>query len=956
MRFYATADWDDRHWTTTLLTALILVSLFSLPDSASAQGRVYWTEPDNSSIQSTGIDGMSPATIARGLYMLEPIEIDADELAGWLYWTDRALGTIARSRSDGRTPEFLIGDPNVLYPPMVGGSLHAPYGLSVDATNGFIYWSEKDLIRRARLDGSDIVDLVTGFAWPQALEVFPEENLMFWTVSGGGTYRARLNGSDIEKISDLGTEYLALSKQARSLYISKDKTIIRFGLDGENQETIVEFDANIHAVGVEEGADRLCWSFNRGLACSALDGTDPAVLMATPRAARGISIDTKSRMVSFSTGPWPARLMRCRHDGSGIEDLIDPILAPVDVSVDPVEGKVYWIDTPIYGPVVVTRSNLDGSSIEDIRITASTGLTFGAVSSVTVDPVSRRLYVGLSAQGSGYIGGFASGPLDGPVDKVVVGSSGLFWVNPIDILVDPVDQVLYYASRELHRIARMSTDGTSHEILVSGIDPRGIAIWDPVAATPGGKIAERRLFWVEHDQKRIRSANLDGTDAIDILTGLSDPAYLKIDSYSGIMMWSDFGSGQIMRANLDGSDMRTIASADSRISGIDFVSSPSAVSLTYPPPLASGLPTSIDLTWINPTPSARSEIQVAAGGSLHDIVLALNTPLTTARFDAPVARSDYYWKVRSVSAAGGPGPWTSWSKFSVGSEGALAVTLSEPADGATGVDVEPALAWQEAPSAAFYHLQVSDTAAFVHPIVDIDSLSAMSMAVGPLDNETTYFWRVAGVGEDGEYTFSQASSFTTVVAAPAAVALVSPNSGEAGVSTLPEFSWNEVDDAISYTLEVASDGGFSAIVESVNLAGETYAADVALTYDTEYFWHVRASNAGGEGPWSETRTFRTSVGTAVETDGPPEAFALHQNYPNPFNPTTSIRFDLPVGGPIRLTVINVLGRTVATLFDAVKPAGRYEVVFDARHLPNGLYMYHLNGVGYQQTRTMTLLR
>lgn len=40
----------------------------------------------------------------------------------------------------------------------------------------------------------------------------------------------------------------------------------------------------------------------------------------------------------------------------------------------------------------------------------------------------------------------------------------------------------------------------------------------------------------------------------------------------------------------------------------------------------------------------------------------------------------------------------------------------------------------------------------------------------------------------------------------------------------------------------------------------------------------------------------------------PQSYALHPNMPNPFNPETQIRFDLPISGPLRLTVDNASGR------------------------------------------------
>jgi hypothetical protein len=83
---------------------------------------------------------------------------------------------------------------------------------------------------------------------------------------------------------------------------------------------------------------------------------------------------------------------------------------------------------------------------------------------------------------------------------------------------------------------------------------------------------------------------------------------------------------------------------------------------------------------------------------------------------------------------------------------------------------------------------------------------------------------------------------------------------------------------------------------------------------------------------------------------------LYQNYPNPFNPTTKIRWQSSTGGWQILKVYDVLGKEVATLVNEEKPAGTYEVDFDASGLSSGVYIYTLkvNGVSYSQS--MILLR
>ncbi len=97
---------------------------------------------------------------------------------------------------------------------------------------------------------------------------------------------------------------------------------------------------------------------------------------------------------------------------------------------------------------------------------------------------------------------------------------------------------------------------------------------------------------------------------------------------------------------------------------------------------------------------------------------------------------------------------------------------------------------------------------------------------------------------------------------------------------------------------------------------------------------------------------------AVEPDRPalPTRFALYPAAPNPFNPQTTLRFDLPTTGRVRLSVYDMLGREVARPVDAPMVAGHHEVTFDGAGLSTGVYLYRIEVGSFVQVRRMLLLK
>ncbi|CUT05440.1 Por secretion system C-terminal sorting domain-containing protein [Candidatus Kryptobacter tengchongensis] len=92
----------------------------------------------------------------------------------------------------------------------------------------------------------------------------------------------------------------------------------------------------------------------------------------------------------------------------------------------------------------------------------------------------------------------------------------------------------------------------------------------------------------------------------------------------------------------------------------------------------------------------------------------------------------------------------------------------------------------------------------------------------------------------------------------------------------------------------------------------------------------------------------------------PVEFSI-RSYPNPFNPSATISYELPTDGFVRLSVFDVLGREVEVLVNEIKPAGFYDVSFDASNLPSGVYFARISvvsneGKSFVQTIKMVLTK
>jgi parallel beta-helix repeat protein len=88
----------------------------------------------------------------------------------------------------------------------------------------------------------------------------------------------------------------------------------------------------------------------------------------------------------------------------------------------------------------------------------------------------------------------------------------------------------------------------------------------------------------------------------------------------------------------------------------------------------------------------------------------------------------------------------------------------------------------------------------------------------------------------------------------------------------------------------------------------------------------------------------------------PESFRLGANYPNPFASETTIPFDVPAAGNVRVEIFNSLGQVVVVPVDRSLSPGSYRITVSAATLPSGVYYYRMRVSGMVLTGRMTVVK
>lgn len=200
-------------------------------------------------------------------------------------------------------------------------------------------------------------------------------------------------------------------------------------------------------------------------------------------------------------------------------------------------------------------------------------------------------------------------------------------------------------------------------------------------------------------------------------------------------------------------------------------------------------------------------------------------------------------------------PWINWENpvLSEGESYWETTTLRLPENKVTGLDTSVTFKWNTVDNAQTFKFQLSENTGFTNLVSD-ESLSDTTITVDGLKRGTVYYWKVRIVNAEGELgPWTPISNFITYTPLPESPTGLRIRTHERRTDYI-FFTWNKIENADNYYMEVADDSLFTAVVNS-GFASSTERTVYDVNEGDHYYWRVQGRNIAGSGPWSKVHNF-----------------------------------------------------------------------------------------------------
>lgn len=324
------------------------------------------------------------------------------------------------------------------------------------------------------------------------------------------------------------------------------------------------------------------------------------------------------------------------------------------------------------------------------------------------------------------------------------------------------------------------------------------------------------------------------------------------------------------------------------------VGTPQNFVLLSPVADASGIIDSTTLSWAVATNATSYQVLVADNIALENALYDQNVgDVTNVVVSGLLDVTDYYWQVIAINDNGNTTNIGSSRHFTTGGV-PLAFLKTSPSDNSSGQDIDLQLQWAVAPGATNYLVVVSTNSDLSLPDFSGNVGNVTVKDLTGLSSFASYYWQVSAnnafgstIASGGPWKFITSSNPANI---PADFTLVSPANATTSQATNINLSWNASTRATNYTLQIATDSGFIAMVYNSSL-GDVTSKDVVLAgLGATYYWRVKASNIDGE-KWN------TGGARSFTTFDIPEVFSYSSplNGSSGYQPSTTLSWNAATG-------------------------------------------------------------
>ncbi|KAA3597651.1 MAG: T9SS C-terminal target domain-containing protein [Calditrichaeota bacterium] len=379
-----------------------------------------------------------------------------------------------------------------------------------------------------------------------------------------------------------------------------------------------------------------------------------------------------------------------------------------------------------------------------------------------------------------------------------------------------------------------------------------------------------KMYWTDTGTNEIQRADLDGSNVEDLVTtGLSTPVGIAVDLTNSKMYWVDDGTDKIQRADLDGSNVQDL------VTGLD---TPEGIALDL---------TNSKMYW---TDYGTDKIQRADldGSNVEDLVTTgLSLPVGIA---LDLTNSKMYWiddgtnKIQRADLDG-----------------------SNVEDLVTGLDFPIGIT-----------IGINDA-----PLsVELNSFTARQ-----IENSISLNWSTASETENEGFN-------------------VYRKTGNGNFIQIASYkSHNELLGQGNSTFQ----NNYSFVDNSQLRNNELY---------TYYISDVETNELETK---HETQSQAVKFVLGEEEVISKKEYKLAQNFPNPFNPSTTISYQIAKDTRVSLKIYNIKGEFVKELTKGFQQEGSHNVVWNGtdengKSVSNGTYFYKLTAGTFTQTNKMILLK